>query len=150
MPNAYTRNQAGEDYVTKARFGPVGKDIARRTILINIDAMRRAPIGEGRAPDAWQPGYPPGGLKRSIHSYVEDRPAGPTGVITADARRPGEATSYAESVHEGSQAHGILPKRVRLLRWPGTNGDVFAAAVHHPGNRRPKPFLRDALEAGRG
>lgn len=148
----YQRDRAGEEYVTRARWGPVGRDIGRRTVLVNLDARRRVPVGTGRAPDAWTTGYPAGGLKRSIRSDVEMRRAGPTGIITADAVRPGslKRTSYAASVHEGSEPHAILPRRARMLRWPGPGGDVFAASVRHPGNRRGRPFLRDALEAARG
>lgn len=148
----YQRDLAGEAYVTRARWGPVGRDIGRRTVLVNLDARRRVPVGQGRAPDAWTTGYPAGGLKRSIRSNVEMRQAGPTGVIIADAVRPGSIsrTSYAASVHEGSRPHGITPKRARMLRWPGPAGDVFARRVSHPGTRRGNPFLRDALEAARG
>lgn len=151
MPATYHRDIAGEDYVTRARFGPVGRDLGRRTVLVNLDAMRRAPIGEGRAGDAWQPGYPAGRLKRSIRSEVITRQRNLVGIVTADAMRPGQKTSYAASVHEGSEAHPILPRRKRWLRWPGADGvDVFSAGVLHPGTRRGRPFLRDALEAARG
>jgi hypothetical protein len=152
MPATYERDLAGEAYVTRARWGPVGRDIGRRTVLVNIDARRRAPVGAGRAPDAWTTGYPAGGLKRSIHSDVVMRRGVPTGVITADAVRPGalRRESYAASVHEGSEPHPILPRRARMLRWPGPGGDVFAASVRHPGTRRGRPWMRDALEAARG
>lgn len=151
MPVQYTRNIAGENYVTRARFGPVGRDLGRRTILVNLDGRRRAPIGQGRAADAWTDGYPAGRLKKSINSRVITRGGDLVGIIEADAVRPGQATSYAASVHEGSSPHTIVPRRARILRWPGPGGrDVFARRVSHPGTRRPQPFLRDALEAARG
>lgn len=151
MPVEYHRNKAGEDYVTRARFGPVGRDLGRRTVLVNLDARRRAPVGPGRASDPWAAGYPGGRLARSIHSEViYDEAGNLIGRITADVRRPGELTSYAASVHEGSTAHAILPRRQRWLRWPTEGGDVFSRGVLHPGNRRPRAFLRDALEAARG
>lgn len=152
MPVTYERNLAGENYVTRARFGPVGRDLGRRTVLVNLDARRRAPVGKGRAPDAWQSGYPAGGLKKSIHSEVITRRGNLVGVITADAVRPGSLRreSYAASVHEGSSAHAILPRRKRWLRWSQGGRDVFRRAVMHPGNRRPRAYLRDALEAARG
>lgn len=151
MPTTYTRSIAGENYVTRARFGPVGRDLGRRTVLVNLDARRRAPVGQGRAKDDWFDGYPGGGLKRSIRSEVTTRGGNLVGVITADAKRPGEKTSYAASVHEGSESHIILPRRKKWLRWPGGDGtDVFSKGVVHPGTRKPQPFLRDALEAARG
>lgn len=151
MPVTYTRNVAGENYVTRARFGPVGRDLGRRTVLVNLDGRRRAPVGQGRAADAWTQGYPAGRLRKSIHSDVITRRGNLVGVIEADARRPGETTSYAASVHEGSRAHVILPRRKRWLRWPGPGGvDTFSRGVAHPGTRRPQPFLRDSLEAARG
>lgn len=153
MTVKYTRDLAGERYVTHARFGPVGRDTGRRTVLVNLDSRRRVPRGKGRAADQWTRGYPPGGLKRSIRSEVSDASGNLVGTITADAVRPDtiNATSYAASVHEGSERHPILPVRRRWLRWPGPGGrDVFSAGVSHPGTRRGQPFLRDALEAARG
>lgn len=151
MPVNYTRNIAGENYVTRARSGPVGRDLGRRTVLVNLDSRRRAPIGEGRAADPWQPGYPAGRLKRSIRSEVTTRRGNLVGVITADAVRPGQKTSYAASVHEGSEEHVILPRRKRWLRWPAGDGtDVFSRGVLHPGTRRGRAFMRDALESARG
>lgn len=147
----YRRDLAGEAYVTRARFGPVGKDIARRTILVNIQARATTPVGAGRAPDQWQKGYPPGRLRKSIRSEMTTQDGYPVGVITADAVRPGETESYAASVHEGSDEHPILPRRANLLRWPTPGGgEVFSAGVMHPGTRRANPWMRNALEAARG
>lgn len=151
MPVNYVRNVAGEKYVTSARFGPVGRDLGRRTVLVNLDARRRAPLGEGRAGDRWSAPRVPGGLKRSIHSEVVSVGGNLVGIVTADAMRPGETTSYAASVHEGSDPHPIFPRRKRWLRFPGPGGqDVFSQGVSHPGTRRGNPYLRDALEAARG
>lgn len=154
MPPTYQRNLAGEHYVTRARFGPVGRDLGRRTVLVNLDGRRRAPIGKGRAPDQWATGYPAGGLKKSVHSEVTTRRGNLVGIITADAVRPNSIRreSYAASVHEGSRGgYPIVPRRARMLRWPGGDGrDVFRRSVVHPGIKRGQPFLRDALEAARG
>lgn len=152
MPVEYHRNIAGENYVTRARFGPVGRDLGRRTILVSLDARRRAPIGQGRAADAWTDGYPAGRLKKSVNSRVITRGGDLVGIIEADAMRPGQTTSYALSVHEGSSAHVIVPRsRERLLRFPGRGGvEMFSRGLIHPGTRRPRPFLREALEAVRG
>ncbi len=158
MPVEYTRNLAGEHYVTRARFGPVGRDLGRRTVLVNLDARRRAPVGQGRAPDPWTDGYPGGRLKKSIHSSVETKRGNLVGVITADAVRPTGPgrSSYAASVHEGSRGdYPITPRkrgeREGWLRWPGADGqDVFRRRVTHPGIRRGQPWMRDALEAARG
>lgn len=150
MPTTYERNIAGENYVTRSRFGPVGRDLGRRTVLVNLDGRRRAPVGQGRAQDEWFEGYPGGGLKRSHHSDVVTRGGNLVGVISADAKRPGSKTSYAASVHEGSETHPILPRRKKWLRWPGPSGDVFRKGVIHPGTRKPQPWLRQSLEAARG
>lgn len=152
MPVSYTRNIAGENYVTRARFGPVGRDLGRRTVLVNLDGRRRAPVGQGRAPDPWTTGYPGGRLKKSVRSEVLTRRGNLVGIVTADAVRPGATSSYAASVHEGSQGgYPILPRRKRWLRWPGADGqDVFRSGVVHPGIRRGNPYLRNALEAARG
>jgi hypothetical protein len=156
MPVTYTRNRAGENYITRARFGPVGRDLGRRTLTVEFVSRRTAPVGEGRAPDRWQAGYPAGGLKRSVHSEVITRRGNLVGIITADAVRPRSIRreSYAAAVHEGSRAdYPIVPRRSpkRWLRWPGADGqDVFRRRVIHPGIRRGQPWMRDALEAARG
>jgi hypothetical protein len=160
VPPKYERNIAGENYVTRARSGPVGRDLARRTHLVKLDSWRRVPVGQGRARDEWAPGYAGGGLKRSIHSEVKTRGGNLVGVITADAVRPDtiDGSSYAASVHEGSAPHEIFPKRKRWLRYPSGQGfDVFPQdaagnprGVRHPGRRKGIPYLRDALEAARG
>ncbi len=148
----YTRNLAGERYVTQARFGPVGRDIQRRTTLVRGVARLTSPVGEGRAADQWARGYPPGRLKKSIRSDVSDAGGRLVGTVTADAVRPDtiDGTSYAATVHEGSRRHPIGPVRRTWLRWPGPDGDVFSRGVSHPGTRRGQPWMRDALEAARG
>lgn len=158
----YRRNIAGENYVTRSRFGPVGQDIERRTRLVYLTAYRSAPVGEIRVGDDFgRESRIPGALRRS-HSYEVTAGTQLRGTVTADARRRGQATSYAMSVHEGSEAHWIRPRRpplvvdgklrARYLRWPrdGHGEDVFRREVYHPGTTRARPWLRDSLEAARG
>ena len=53
---------------------------------------------------------------------------------------------YAIWVHEGAKPHDIYPVNARVLAWQGSDGQmVFAAHVHHPGNK-PNRFLVRALE----
>ncbi len=153
MAVRYVRDLVGERYVTHSQYGPVGKDTQRRTTLVAAVARRTAPVGQGRPADQWTRGYPPGGLKRSIHSTVTNATGELVGTVTADAVRPGQydGTSYAAAVHEGARAHPILPVRRKWLRWPGPGGgaDVFSRGVTHRATRG-QPWMRDSLEAARG
>jgi hypothetical protein len=49
---------------------------------------------------------------------------------------------YAPYVLYGTRPHWILPRSAQALHWVDQSGDdVFAAAVHHPGNK-PNDFPR--------
>ena len=52
---------------------------------------------------------------------------------------------YALPVEEGTQAHDIIPRFRRALRFPGPGGFTFAKKVRHPGTA-PQPFMAPALE----
>lgn len=149
MAGRFVRNQAGMNYVMHARYGPMGRDLARRTVLVNLDARRRCPVGVTRPPDQWSSGHAAGRLKRSIHSDVLTVGGKLVGRIGADAIATDQKHSYALSVHEGSMAHPILPRRKRWLRWPQGGRDVFSRGVMHPGHSKGQPFLRNALQAAR-
>lgn len=142
---SYSRDRRGEDYVLRSRFGPVGQDLGRRTILINLDARRRAPVGENRSGDQWSSPRRGGRLRRSIRSEVVTEAGELVGRVIADAH-------YALVVHEGSRQHPISPHRPKQwLRWPASSGgSVWRRQVIHPGTKKGNPFLRRSLEAGRG
>lgn len=145
MTVRYTRNIPGERQVTHARYGPVGRDIARRTGRVNDAARRGAPVGQSRPADQWFGGYTAGKLKASIKGDVHETPTGPVGTVGSDL-------SYAASVVKGAQTHPISPRRKRMLRWrspPGYLDDVFAHRVQHPGYRG-NDFLGRALLAAQG
>lgn len=57
---------------------------------------------------------------------------------------------YAMFVHEGTRAHPIRPRRVKMLTWINPGGQqVFARGVMHPGTK-PRPWLlMTAQEVGR-
>ncbi|HEX7276049.1 MAG TPA: hypothetical protein VF244_01620 [Acidimicrobiales bacterium] len=141
MPVEFHRNEAGIAYVTRSPFGPVGKDLRRRTVAVNIAAVRGAPVGRTVPADTWSRGHKGGALKRSIRSEVVTRNGHLVGRIGSDL-------PYAAAVVSGSRPHEIRPTRHRFLRWlipPGYGEQRFARRVSHPGTRRPNPFLQRAL-----
>lgn len=150
---SYRRNIAGEHYVLRSRFGPVGMDIERRTRAVRDMAYRTAPLGEVRVGDPWAPSRIPGALKRSHRYTVEMEGGQVVGTVIADPIPDrGRTTSYAASVHEGSDPHLIFPRdRSKRLRWPNPDGSQNfrgrGQAVAHPGTRRGRPWLRDSLAA---
>lgn len=150
---SYRRNIAGEYFVTRSRFGPVGMDTERRTRAVRDRAFRTAPLGAVRVGDAWAPSRIPGALKRSHRFTVEEEGGKVVGTVIADpVPDRGRTTSYAASVHEGSQAHLIYPRdAARRLRWPNPDGTQNfrrrGEPVLHPGTERPRPWLREALVA---
>lgn len=149
----YRRSIAGEYYVTRSRFGPVGMDIERRTRAVRDMAYRTAPLGEVRVGDPWAPSRIPGALKRSHRFTVEEQGGKVVGTVIADPIPDrGRTTSYAASVHEGSEPHLIFPRDLsKRLRWPNPDGSqVFrrrGEPVVHPGTSRPRPWLRESLAA---
>lgn len=149
----YRRHIAGEHYVLRSRFGPVGMDIERRTRAVRDMGYRTAPLGEVRVGDAWAPSRIPGGLKRSHHFTVEMEGGKVVGTVIADPLPDrGRTTSYAASVHEGSDPHLIYPRDAsRRLRWPNPDGSQNfrgrGQPVAHPGTRRSNPWLLRSLAA---
>lgn len=79
--------------------------------------------------------------------------------------RVGSTVPWAASVHQGSKAHTIRPKRSRVLRFRWPRGDMILVArarrrggsrralggfwhfehVRHPGNKRPVRYLTTPL-----
>lgn len=121
----FTPNPAGIAFVTRAREGPVGRDIERRT-------RRVLTIGRVTSPHR---SY----ALRGAHSMAMD---GARGSVTADRR-------YATWVHEGTTPHVIRPVRAKALRFRWGGQVVFARRVNHPGNRA-NPWLRNALRGAAG
>lgn len=141
MTVPYRRHIRGEYEVLRTRFGPVGRDLARRTQRVNVAARFLAPVGPTIPPDQWSPGHRGGQLRRSIQSKIEETPTGLVGMVGSDEE-------YAATVHEGSEPHVILPRRKRVLRWrepPGYDDSVFSPGVLHPGTTKGRPFLVLAL-----
>ena len=79
-----------------------------------------------------------GRLFSSIEARVEQQP----GVIEG---RVFTNVEYAPPVEFGAVAHEIAPVTAQALRFEIGGRTVFAARVHHPGNK-PRPFMRPALE----
>lgn len=67
----------------------------------------------------------------------------PVGIVGTNVR-------YARFIHDGTGLYGprkrlIRPVRAKALRWVGRDGNVVFARSSR--GIRPRPFLRDALEA---
>lgn len=111
--------------------GMVARDHLKRTLKVEAAAKRLCPVDEGR-------------LRSSIRHNMGRDARGLFGRVGTDV-------SYARAVHDGTRPHVIVPRNVRLLRFPTTRRGstfVFAKRVNHPGTR-PRPFLRDALRFAR-
>lgn len=67
-----------------------------------------------------------GTLRASIHTDGA-KVAGYT--VTAKVATGGEASAYAELVHEGTGPHIILPRQAKALAFNG----IVVKSVHHPG-----------------
>jgi len=127
--------------------GPVWRDIQRRSRNVQNLARRKAPADTGT-------------LKRSIITSMEERDGFPVGVVSSNLE-------YALYVHEGTGIYGprgqvIRPRTAKVLRWPQINNNYkqTGGPRRYKGGRtaaysyarfvrgvRPRPFLRDALEA---
>lgn len=135
--------------------GPVYADLARRAQRVVNKAKRLAPVDNGT-------------LRNSITFELGEKRGRPVARI-------GTNVTYARWVHDGTGIYGprgtpIRPVRAQVLRWPvrGTSGSTRSRV---PGRGRvlsksakptayafarsvrgspPRPFLRDALDAGRG
>lgn len=108
----------------RARGGPAGRDIQRRTARVKALAEVGAP---GRMGDA-------------VDSDVYQGPEGLVGEVTVTH----PAVFY---VMDGTRPHLIRPRRKKALRFEARGSVVFAKLVRHPGTRA-NPFLRRALELG--
>lgn len=59
-------------------------------------------------------------------------------------------TSYGYYVHEGTGASPRWPNNQKIMKWPGSRGDIaYRDFVMHPGTPA-QPFLQDALAAMAG
>ncbi len=61
-----------------------------------------------------------------------------------------QVAPHAIFVHDGTKSHEILPRKKKILRFPGAlasgkNGFVFTKAVHHPGTS-PDKWMRHAAD----
>jgi len=78
-----------------------------------------------------------GKLKRSIEATAQITNTAVTiEVITG--------VPYAEYVMAGVAPHIIVPRKAKMLRWNGPNGEVFARMVNHPG-QKANDFVRRAM-----
>lgn len=122
--------------------GPVYRDIQIQTERVRNRAISLCPVNNGR-------------LRASITGQVLSEPSGPVG-------RVGTNVEYALFVHEGTGIYGpkgapytIVPRRRKALAfvWKGAPVPPNGRGGRHVYKRvtvkgsRPKPFLRDALQA---
>lgn len=125
MPNYYTLDNKGIDYIVRDVRGPVAKELIKRGQRVKIAAQAQAGVDTGR-------------LKSSISAN-----------LTRDARglkmTVGSNVRHALVHHEGSKPHLITARRRGgMLRFPGRGGVNFARVVRHPGTR-PNRYLSDNL-----
>ena len=144
---AYVKlDQAAIQNLLKSPAGPVAADVIRRSNRVLNKAKRLCPVDEGR-------------LRESLaYEIREDR-----GDLVG---RVGTNLPYGLYVHEGTGIYAgkgyITPKRGKFLRWPVKNNSGVGrrrykagATAQYAYARRVKgipgrPYLRDALEEGRG
>lgn len=122
--------------------GPVYRDIQIQTERVRNRAISLCPVNNGR-------------LRASITGQVLSEQTGPVG-------RVGTNVEYALFVHEGTGIYGpkgapytIVPRRRKALAfvWKGAPVPPNGRGGRHVYKRvmvkgsRPKPFLRDALQA---
>lgn len=122
--------------------GPVYRDIQIQTAKVRNRALALCPVNNGR-------------LRASITDQIELTPNGPVG-------RVGTNIEYALYVHEGTGIYGpkgqpytIVPRSKKALAfvWKGAPIPANGRGGRHVYKRvmvkgsRPKPFLRDALQA---
>jgi len=130
MPdNIVVPEQPGYDLTFKSRIGPVGRDIERRSLIVEVAAVRQARSRSGI-------------LRHGIHSAWIPSPEGNA------ARAIGSEVSHALVHHEGSRPHVIKPRNAKILRWVNKQGHVvFANSVRHPGTKANR-YLLDSLALG--
>ena len=63
-----------------------------------------------------------------------------------------QVAPHAIFVHDGTKSHTIIPRKKKILRFPGVsasgkNGFIFAKSVHHPGTSPDKWMQRAADKA---
>lgn len=107
-------------------------------------AFHSAPVSKPTPihPRSSAPQVVPGQLKHSINTRIDGSYPELVGKVIANV-------PYAYFVHEGTQAHPILPRRpaYALAFWWERQGEfVTRNSVFHPGTTA-QPFLRDALES---
>jgi len=124
-------NTAAVRELTRSRYGPVARDLARRAERVTQEAKRLAPVspygsGENRS----------GFLRSSIGWSIAADVLG----LYADV---GTDVEYALAVEYGTKPHVIESHGDYPLRDPRT-GAVFGKRVNHPGTQA-QPFLRPSL-----
>jgi len=104
-------------------------------------------------------------VRTSVKDYLNGPRPGKLGVKTGQLRSSirfnlteifnsfvvsvGTDVPYARIHEEGGMTapHIILPKKKKVLAWPGPSGMIFAKKVNHPGsNIKARPFLRPSFE----
>lgn len=122
--------------------GPVYRDIKYQTTKVRNRALALCPVNNGR-------------LRASITEQIVVEPTGPVG-------RVGTNVEYALFVHEGTGIYGpkgqpytIVPRAKKALAfvWKGAPIPPNGRGGKHVYRRvtvkgsKPRPFLRDALQA---
>lgn len=124
-------NGAALNSVLKGEHGEVSTHTIERATRVQSEARIRCPVHTGKLRDS--------NVKRTIRE-----PDGMLAVLV------GSALPYAETVHNGSPAHWIRPRKAGgMLRFTSKAGQVvYARAVHHPGTKA-RPWLIEALRVDR-
>lgn len=122
--NTIIWNPVALDYLLKERAGPVGRDLAKRSLRVLTAAKL-------------QVGVRTGALKASITMNHERDLLGQKYVI-------GSNLKYALLHHEGTRPHVILPVRARNLVFTSKGRVIITNRVNHPGTR-PNRYLTDNL-----
>ena len=114
------------DKLLNSRYGPVGRDIEKRSARVLAAAKVQAGVGTGA-------------LKISINQNFERTSVGPKVLV-------GSSLSYALMHHEGTKPHVIVAKPSGVLKFRNRAGiAVYAHAVVHKGTK-PNRFLTDNLK----
>lgn len=123
-------NTAAVRALTRDRFGPLARDLARRAERATQEAKRlcpTSPSGSGENPSGF--------LRSSIGWSISADVLG----LYADI---GTDTEYALAVEYGTKPHVIESKGDYPLR--SADGTVFGRRVNHPGTQA-QPFLRPCV-----
>ena len=118
--------QPGFNSVFKSHTGEVGREIDRRGTRVLQGARQQVGVRTGQ-------------LRTNLHKEWFPTATGDVG------QRIGPNVPYSLMQHDGTRPHMIRARRVNMLRYTNSRGDVvFARQVFHPGTK-PNRYLADNL-----